>query len=123
MKLKDNLRFLRKKEGYTQAELARKMHIKQYNISDYEIGRIEPSLATLSKFADIFDVSVDFLIGRKARDYEETEQDIESYITDMQIDKYLIHIYEDIKDLPEKDKQVISETVRFMVDNVIHKKD
>ena len=65
MKLKDNLRFLRRKAGLTQAELAKKMHLRQYNISDYEIGRIEPNIQTLIRFADIFDVSLDFLVGRK----------------------------------------------------------
>ena len=67
MKLKDNLRFLRRKAGLTQAELAKKMHLRQYNISDYEIGRIEPNIQTLIRFADIFDVSLDFLVGRKTR--------------------------------------------------------
>ena len=64
MKLKDNLKFLRRKAGLTQAELAKKMHLKQYNISDYEIGRIEPNIAKLVHFADIFNVSLDTLVGR-----------------------------------------------------------
>ena len=33
MKLKDNLRFLRRKAGLTQAELAKKMHIVIYWLS------------------------------------------------------------------------------------------
>lgn len=122
MKLKDNLRFLRRKAGLTQAELAKKMHLRQYNISDYEIGRIEPNIQTLIRFADIFDVSLDFLVGRKTRvnyqsgDDSRVEQDIHSYISTMQIDKYLIDINDTIKDLPEENKKKIAATVAFLVE-------
>lgn len=124
MKLKDNLRFLRKKAGLTQAQLAKKMHIKQYNISDYEIGRIEPSIPTLNKFADIFNVSIDFLVGRKTKpeQIEGTESNVNSYINEMQMDKYLLHIYEDIKDLSVEEKRIASESVHFLVSNVLSKK-
>lgn len=122
MKLKDNLRFFRRKAGLTQAELAKKMHLRQYNISDYEIGRIEPNIQTLIRFADIFDVSLDFLVGRKTRvnyqsgDDSGVEQDIHSYISTMQIDKYLIDINDTIKDLPEENKKKIAATVAFLVE-------
>ena len=122
MKLKDNLRFLRRKSGLTQAELAKKMHLRQYNISDYEIGRIEPNVQTLIRFADIFNVSLDFLVGRKAKEVlpsSETggiEDDIQSYISTMQIDKYLIDINDAIKDLPEEKKKQIAATVGFLVE-------
>lgn len=122
MKLKDNLRFLRRKAGLTQADLAKKMHLRQYNISDYEIGRIEPNIQTLIRFADIFNVSLDFLVGRKMKDAaqngEDTgiEKDVKSYISTMQIDKYLIDINDNIKDLPEEKKKQIASSVAFLVD-------
>ena len=118
MKLKDNLRFLRRKAGLTQAELAKKLHIKQYNISDYEIGRIEPNIQTLIKFADVFDVSIDFLVGHKtkAEDDTEIENNVNSYISQMQIDKHLISINDAIKDLDDEKKKDIVDSVRFLVD-------
>ncbi len=66
MSLKENIRALRKKAGMTQADLAKKMKVKQYNISDYETGRIEPDISKLSKMADIFNTTIDNLVGRKA---------------------------------------------------------
>lgn len=118
MKLKDNLRFLRRKAGLTQAELAKKLHIKQYNISDYEIGRIEPNIQTLIKFADVFDVSIDFLVGHKTKagDDIEIENNVNSYINQMQIDKHLISINDSIKDLDDEKKKDIVDSVRFLVD-------
>lgn len=116
MKLKENLRFLRKKSGLTQAELAKKMHIQQYNISDYEIGRIEPNIQTLLRFADIFNVSVDFLVGRKTKDiHEENEENVNGYIHNMQIDKHLITINDAIKDLPDDEKKKVADSVLFLV--------
>ena len=126
MKLKDNLRFLRKKSGMTQAELAKKMHLKQYNISDYEIGRIEPNVATLIRFAETFGVTLDFLVGRKSKDDKPIadknglEADIKNYISTMQIDKHLISINEEIKDLNEVDKKRIVNSVRFLVETYLN---
>lgn len=122
MKLKENLRFLRRKAGLTQAELAKKMHLRQYNISDYEIGRIEPNIQTLMRFADVFNVSLDFLVGRKPKsmisadsDDSIIEQDVQSYISTMQIDKYLIDINDNIRNLPEDEKRKVVATVSFLV--------
>ncbi|MBE7061986.1 MAG: helix-turn-helix transcriptional regulator [Clostridiales bacterium] len=59
-----NLKELRKTYGFTQRQLAQKLGISQPSYIRYEIGTSEPSLETLCKIADVFDVSVDFLLGR-----------------------------------------------------------
>jgi transcriptional regulator with XRE-family HTH domain len=120
MKLTENLRLLRKKSGMTQAELAKRLHIKQYNVSDYEIGRIEPNIQTLVKLADVFNVTVDFLIGRKADAGMGVETRLNDYIGQMQVDKYLISIYDAIKDLPEEKKKQVRDTVNFIVTTFGH---
>ncbi len=121
MKLKDNLRFLRRKAGLTQAELAKKLHIKQYNISDYEIGRIEPNINTLINFAEVFNVSIDFLVGRKSKNDDKTdiESNVDNYINQMQIDKHLIAINDSIKDLDDDKKKKVSDSVKFIVDTYL----
>lgn len=111
MRLKDNLKELRKKAGYTQEELARKMHVRQYNISDYEIGRIEPNIQALIRFADVFHVSVDYLIGRREKDtktnYEKMNQ---------AEDPYIDIIKAEIEGLNEEQKKKLVETIRFLID-------
>ena len=55
---------LRKQFGYTQREIALKLNISQPSYIRYEIGTSEPTLENLCKLADIFDVSIDYLLGR-----------------------------------------------------------
>jgi transcriptional regulator with XRE-family HTH domain len=67
MLLKDNLKIYRKKINLTQKELARKMKLKQYTISDYETGRIEPNIPILIRYADVFHISLDELLSHKTK--------------------------------------------------------
>lgn len=60
-----NLRALRKEKGLKQSELGLSLKLTQRKISYLESGKIEPSLSDLCLIADFFDVSVDFLLGRK----------------------------------------------------------
>jgi len=55
---------LRKEKGLTQTGFAMKFNITQYMVSAYESGKNQPSAEMLSRFADFFNVSVDYLIGR-----------------------------------------------------------
>ena len=64
MDFSTNLKNLRIEFGYTQAQLAEMLNIKQQSYSRYEKGTGEPNIATLCKLADIFDVSIDTLVGR-----------------------------------------------------------
>ncbi len=50
--------------GFTQREMAEKLHISQPSYIRYENGTAEPTLENLSKIAEIFDVSTDYLLGR-----------------------------------------------------------
>lgn len=59
------IRQLRLENGLTQASLAKELYTTQRRISYLELGKIEPDIYFLHKTADYFDVSVDFLLGRK----------------------------------------------------------
>ena len=59
------LRQLRIEEGLKQCELAERIGTTQRKISYLEAGHTEPDLATLWKLCDYFDVSADYLLGRK----------------------------------------------------------
>ena len=58
------LKELRKKRGISQLKLAMDLSMNQNSISRYETGEREADYATLIKFADYFDVSIDYLLGR-----------------------------------------------------------
>lgn len=65
MTLKENLKTLRKSEKLTQKELSEKLNISLRSYCAYEIGAVEPNIKTLIKFADFYNVSVDYLIGHR----------------------------------------------------------
>lgn len=54
-----------KSEKLTQMQLAHALEVGQSSISDWLNAKSEPSVENLWKLADFFDVSVDYLIGRK----------------------------------------------------------
>ena len=60
----NNIKRLRKEHNLSQIELAEKLHVHQTAISQWETGKTNPDYETLLKFTDIFDVSVDYLLGR-----------------------------------------------------------
>lgn len=61
----EQLKTLRRIKGLTQKELAEKVGVKQNSYSDWENGKSEPNIEMLVRLAECFDVSIDFLIGRK----------------------------------------------------------
>ena len=64
-KFSENLIRLRKEKGLTQQGLAYFLDITQQCISEWENDKIEPTMNNLVRLADCFDVSIDFLVGRK----------------------------------------------------------
>ncbi len=58
------LKELRKKRNISQLKLAMDLDMNQNSISRYENGVREADYSTLIKFADYFDVSIDYLLER-----------------------------------------------------------
>ena len=58
------LKELRKKKNISQLKLAMDLNMNQNTISRYENLEREADYETLVKFADYFDVSLDYLLGR-----------------------------------------------------------
>jgi len=59
----NNIKFMRKKHGFTQETFAQALGINRPSVGAYEEGRADPRLTTLSKMAELFHVSVDELIN------------------------------------------------------------
>lgn len=58
------LKQCRKEKGLTQYEVAIYCDITEKAYQNYELMTREPKLEILRKIADIFDVSIDYLVGR-----------------------------------------------------------
>jgi transcriptional regulator with XRE-family HTH domain len=59
-----NIRFLRRRSGDTQSDLARKLGVGRAALGAYEEGRAEPRLPVLLQLADLLGCSVDDLLRR-----------------------------------------------------------
>lgn len=64
LKMEFRLRELRKSKKISQLKLAIDLNMNQNTISRYENLEREADYATLIKFADYFNVSLDYLLGR-----------------------------------------------------------
>jgi len=64
------LRYLRKKEGATQREIASKLKIVQQTYAGYENGHHEPTLDILIQLADHYGVTLDYISGRIFDDWK-----------------------------------------------------
>lgn len=63
--LGQRLKELRKLSNFTQRQIALKLGITDRSYQRFESGENKPSLSNLVYLADIFNVSLDFLIGRE----------------------------------------------------------
>ncbi len=60
----DNITVLRKENKKLQVELADYLNVKQTTYSKYELGKINIPVEVLIKLADLYDVSLDYIVGR-----------------------------------------------------------
>ncbi len=62
--MKNNLKLLRKKAGYTQIAVQMKTGIEQALLSKFENGERIPPTETLVCLADFYNVSIDYILCR-----------------------------------------------------------
>lgn len=60
-----NIKEIRVRRNLTQAEVANALGVSSVVYCRYETGARQPSIDTLIQMANIFDVTVDFLLGRQ----------------------------------------------------------
>lgn len=60
----NRIKDLREDKDLKQSDLADLLHIKQQTLSDYETEKTEPKKDIWLKLSEIFDVSVDYLMGK-----------------------------------------------------------
>lgn len=60
----ENLRALRRQAGLTMKQLGSDLGMAESTVSLYETGKRSPDAQTLIRFADYFNVTLDYLLGR-----------------------------------------------------------
>ena len=64
-KFSENMKKLRLERKITQSELAKAIGVSPSTVGMYETGEREPNFETEEKIADFFNVSLDYLRGKK----------------------------------------------------------
>ncbi len=72
-----NLKFLRRRKGLTQQDLADKLGIRRSSIGAYEENRATPRYDTLEGISDFFEVSIDMLVRKNLSQL--SEDDFQDY--------------------------------------------
>ncbi|MCT4583757.1 MAG: helix-turn-helix domain-containing protein, partial [Peptostreptococcaceae bacterium] len=73
---KERLKNLRNKYTLTQEDLAKETNISEEKIVSYELGESKPDINTLLIFANYFEVSLDFILGRSLEKYEDNDKEL-----------------------------------------------
>ena len=114
----NRIKQLRTENNLTQKQLADKLHVGKTTISNYETGYSQPDIETQNILADLFDVSVDYLLGR-----DNTKSKNKDYITINVYGKVpagipieAIEDIEDTEDLSLKDYNPTKEYMGLVVD-------
>lgn len=63
MEIKEILRDLRTRKGYSQEELAEKLFVTRQAVSRWETGETVPNTETLKLLSGLYDVSINTLLG------------------------------------------------------------
>lgn len=59
----ERLKLLRISNGFTQAAIAERLHVRQNTYSQYENGVLEIPIELLKKLAVIYETSIDYIVG------------------------------------------------------------
>ncbi len=108
----NQLRELRQSKKMTQKELAMRFGLSESAIGMYERDEREPSLDLLKEFADLFEVSIDRLIGyKKTADNSKNEED--EFLEWVRANLGDVFFY-DFDSSPEASKEQLMKDLRYM---------
>ena len=62
----NNLKFFRKKNGYTQEQIAEKIGVSRQTVAKWERGEALPDIENVIALADVYEVTVDSLVRNVA---------------------------------------------------------
>ena len=105
MSLADNLKRLRKKQGWSQTQLAEQIGSHLSHINRIETGKYNPSLDVVQKLAAAFNVTIDYLVSDTDEDFKEVRIE----------DKNLMERIKLIDSLEEDDKTALIRVIDSML--------
>ncbi len=102
--LGDRLRKLRNNRNWTQEDMAKKLEMSRGTYAHYEINKRQPDYEILKKIANIFEVSIDYLLT--GEDQQGSSDEMWKELLDPKKQIFF-------KDLMEAPEEKIEELIRF----------
>lgn len=94
------LKQLRKSRNLSQEDVAKVLNTTVSTISRYETGEREPNLESLCMLADFFDVSLNYLLGRKQKVNSDKRLEIVYYLNHLEyLEKEIAEIKSRLKEM------------------------
>jgi transcriptional regulator with XRE-family HTH domain len=91
MNLGSKITSLRKKLNWSQSELAKRIEVSREIVGRYERNDAIPSIDIATRIADVFEVSLDYLVGN----------------TEQEVDKITLNRLQEINKLSNEDKKMV----------------
>ncbi|ACA57239.1 helix-turn-helix transcriptional regulator [Clostridium botulinum] len=115
--IKDRLKYERLRKDLNQTELAKILNVSKQTVSNWENGNRIPDTLTLSKLADFFNCSVDYILGRSEnRNGIISKANIDGSNYEFELDKSIFpngitreQMINYIKELEERNKELEKE--------------
>ncbi len=101
MTLGEKILFLRTQKNWSQDFLGTKIGVYGRRVSLYENGKSKPSTKTLQKIAEVFDVSMDYLISETPKNSNEIHLN----------DNSLLPYIEKLDRLDEEEKNLVKSLI------------
>lgn len=101
MNLGANVKRLRKERSWSQTELAEKVGVHLNHINRIETGKYMPVLDTVVRLADLFEVSIDYLVNDASGKTEQIRLEDQNFAERMRL----------LNSLEEEDKQMIIRSI------------
>lgn len=105
MAIGNKIKELRDEKGWSQKRLAEELNIHPVNMTKLEHGKNMPSADTLIKLAEIFNVSIDYLLSDEVKNRESTTLK----------DKELLESFEKIERMDERSKEIVKELLESFI--------
>lgn len=98
----EQLRKLRNKKDLSQKKLAENLFVSQQTVAKWETDQATPNPETLIKIADFFNVTVDYLVGKRTT------------VEDNHLNDFQFALYGEVKELSEGQKKDVLNFIKFI---------
>ena len=89
---------LRKRNGYSQEELAEKLDVSRQSVSKWELNASTPDLERIVQMSELFHVSTDYLL--KEGDQSQVDTQAGRWLGDEEVERFLAYKRKEQKTLP-----------------------